>query len=193
MKFPTPEIEAIETGALLHDIGKAGIPVQILESPYKLDTHDMEVMRSHVALSEQVLKGWVSKKIERIAIRHHEKLNGSGYHKGISAHDLTPGERLVAVTDILSALCGSRSYKGNFPKDKVVSIMEDMAEEGLIDPDITRAAIGNYDYLLARMRAETKNVTEDYESIQREFSAISEDITEMESRDSFDFSSYFEI
>jgi putative nucleotidyltransferase with HDIG domain len=193
LKFSPDEIGAIEAGALLHDIGKAGIPLQILESPYKLDSHDMEIMRSHVALSEQVLKGWVSKKIERIAARHHEKLNGSGYHKGISAHSLTPGERLVAVTDILSALCGSRSYKGNFPKDKVVSIMESMVGEGLIDPDITRAAIANYDYLLARMRAVTKNVTEDYESIQRDFQTMSEAITEMENRDSFNFSSYFEI
>jgi putative nucleotidyltransferase with HDIG domain len=193
LKFPPGDIEAIEVGALLHDIGKAGIPVQILESPYKLDPRDMEIMRSHVAFSEQVLKGWVGKKVERIATRHHEKLNGSGYHKGISARSLTPAERLVAVTDILSALCGSRSYKGNFPKEKVISIMEGMAGEGLIDPDITRGAIGNYDYLLARMRAVTKNVTEEYESIQREFSAISEAVTEMESRDSFDFSSYFEM
>ena len=64
--------------ALLHDVGKIGIPLGILEKPGRLDAREMAVMRTHVTLTESILAGCVPNDIAAAAARHHEKLDGSG-------------------------------------------------------------------------------------------------------------------
>lgn len=82
----------------------------------------MTVMRTHVDMTEAIFGGEVDETVARIALRHHEKLDGSGYPRGLEAADLTVGERLVAVADIVSALSGTRSYKEAYSKDRVIRI-----------------------------------------------------------------------
>ena len=101
-------------GSLLHDLGKIGIPVEILEFPGKLSPQAMRIMRTHVELTGLILGPDVEEKIRKIAMRHHEKLDGSGYPLGLTAMDLSLEERIVAVADIVSALAGTRSYKEAF-------------------------------------------------------------------------------
>jgi putative nucleotidyltransferase with HDIG domain len=191
MGFPAEDVEAIGSGALLHDIGKSGIPTEILESPGKLEGRELEIMRSHVSLTEQLLTGRVSEKIMRIAARHHEKLDGSGYHRGLRAEALTMGERLVAVTDILSACAGARSYKNVFPKERVVSILTGMSDGGLLDPVIVGAAVEHYDYLIGSTADATLAVTRSYEALQDEYRDIRHGIAEMERANSFSLGVFF--
>ena len=72
-------IRKIGTGAMLHDIGKIGIPVRILENSGRLNAGDMEIMKTHVVISEEILDGNVDEDVKLIAVRHHEKLDGTGY------------------------------------------------------------------------------------------------------------------
>lgn len=72
------EREAVYLGAFLHDLGKIAIPIKILESPDKLSPQQWEIMKSHVTITEDILRGCVSDEILQIAIRHHETLNGTG-------------------------------------------------------------------------------------------------------------------
>ena len=102
--------------ALLHDVGKIGIPLGILEKPGRLDAREMAVMRTHVTLTESILAGCVPLDIAAAAARHHEKLDGSGYPRGLEAADLQMADRIIAVADIVSALVGTRSYKEAFPE-----------------------------------------------------------------------------
>ncbi|MEG2199778.1 MAG: HD domain-containing protein, partial [Anaerovorax sp.] len=120
------ELEKIYYGALLHDLGKISIPLEILEYPGKLSYQAMEIMKTHVVITEEIIKGIVDDEICQIAIRHHEKIDGSGYPKGLSGHGLTKSQRIVAVADIISALVGKRSYKEAFPKDKILQIIDQM-------------------------------------------------------------------
>lgn len=105
-------------GALLHDLGKIAIPLNILESPGRLSDQDMKIMKAHVRITEMILEGIVDNDVLQIAVRHHEKLDGSGYHKGLTGDQLSLPQQIVAVADILSALYGKRSYKDAFPKEK---------------------------------------------------------------------------
>ena len=161
------DAEKIKTGAMLHDIGKIGIPVHILESTGKLSESDMEIMKTHVVLSEEILDGNVDDDIKYPAVRHHEKLNGTGYPNKINGGDLSLEDRIIAVADIFSALCGSRSYKDKFPKEKTIKILNEMS--GLIDPEIVSLAVKHYDEILEEVEMESLPVIGDYNSIYEEY------------------------
>lgn len=137
---------------MLHDLGKIGIPSEILEFPGKLSPQAMNVMRTHVDLTEIILGDSVTRKVKDIALRHHEKLDGSGYPRGLKGCDLTIPQRIVAIADIVSALTGTRSYKDSFPKEKTSSILNDMAERGLIDSVIVERIVENYDVIMGAVR-----------------------------------------
>jgi len=170
------DIKRIKTAAMLHDIGKIGIPVHILESTGKLNDTDMGIMRGHVEITEKILEGNVDEEIKNIAVRHHEKLDGSGYHKKLGSDDIALFDRIVAVADILSALCGTRSYKNAFSKERVVGILSDMSGQNLIDPKITSTAIKNYEYIIETMDTEAIPIIQAYDIMNEEYQKIRNDI-----------------
>ena len=93
------------------------IPTEILEKPDKLTTDEFEIMKQHCIIGYNILSDLNIDDIRDIATFHHEKLDGSGYPFGLKTKDLSPEARIVAISDILSALIGSRSYKEGFPKE----------------------------------------------------------------------------
>lgn len=103
-EIPKDSYSDLYYGALLHDIGKVSTPVEILEKPGKLTSEEFEVMKKHVTETRKILDGYVNPKAYRIAVRHHEKLDGSGYPLGLKAEDLSLEERICAISDIVSAL-----------------------------------------------------------------------------------------
>ena len=166
------EIEKIKTGATLHDIGKIGIPVNIIESVKKLNDADMEIMKSHINITEKILDGNVSDDIKNIAVKHHERLDGSGYPRNLGADDIAFNDRIVAIADIFSALCGARSYKGAFPKEKVIEILENMSEKNLIDAQIVSLSIERFDEILKEVDIRSRPVIETYNAINEEYLKI---------------------
>lgn len=163
------ERNQIACGAVLHDLGKIGIPVEILEYPGRLTPEAMAVMRTHVDITEHIFGGEIDETVARIALRHHEKIDGSGYQKGLRGEELTRGERLVAVADIVSALTGTRSYKESYPKERVVGILTSMKEDGLVDPDIVDALIGHYDEVIEEAEKHCQPLLDRYKKIQEEY------------------------
>lgn len=177
--FSTAEVEQVVCGALLHDLGKIGIPVEILEYPGKLSPQAMDIMRTHVVLTGDILAQSVDEPIRRIAVRHHEKLDGTGYPLGLTGAELTTAERAVAVADIISALCGTRSYKDAFPKDRVLSILDGMRDRGFVDPDIVQLAHDHFNDIMDQVRVESAPVLdkyllvkEEYDELYRHFSSL---------------------
>lgn len=148
LEFPSKDIESLYYGALLHDIGKVDIPVEILEAPRRLSDKEMNVMKSHVINTENILRGIVDDEVLNIAIRHHEKMDGSGYPYGIKEDMLTPMQRVVAVADILSALYQKRSYKDSMPKEKIAAILKEDMENGKLCSVVTECAIANLDSII---------------------------------------------
>ena len=168
------ERDKIACGAVLHDIGKIGIPVEILEFPGKLTPQAMAVMRTHVDITEKIFDGEIDETVARIALRHHEKLDGSGYQRGLKGEELTQGERLVAVADIISALTGTRSYKDSYPKERVTGILISMKNDGLIDPHIVDVFIQNYDKVMDAAMEQCRPLLNLYEEIQEEYVRLAE-------------------
>ncbi|MEG1097360.1 MAG: HD domain-containing protein, partial [Raoultibacter sp.] len=88
--MPASDQEQIYHAALLHDLGKIGIPLEILEKPGKLTAAERTTMETHVNITEAIITGCVDDEIAAIALRHHEKLDGSGYPYHLAAADLSP-------------------------------------------------------------------------------------------------------
>lgn len=160
---------ALHIGATLHDLGKIAIPVDILESSGKLAGESWEIMKSHVALTEEILKGRVPDDILHIDIRHHETLNGTGYPRGLGADSLDLPARIVAVADIVSALSEERSYKAAFPLDEVLQILWDMADSGRISSEVVRILDDNKEEIYQAARTKGQKTSEMYDKIYHEY------------------------
>lgn len=173
MRLPGMEVRNLYYGALLHDLGKIAIPLNILESTGRLSEEEMKVMKAHVRITEMILEGVVDEDVLQIAVRHHEKLDGTGYHMGLSEKDLTLPQQIAAVADILSALYGKRSYKDAFDSEKIKSILNGDAEKNKISKPVVDCLMNNYDSIIAEYERE-KDVTFGlYLKIKEQFVEIS--------------------
>ena len=167
------ELRRIHYGAMMHDLGKIAIPLRILESPGRLSPEEMAVMRTHVELTGKILEGCVDPQVMEIALRHHEKLDGSGYPRGLGAAELTESQRIVAIADILSALTGTRSYKEAYSYDKTKGIIQAMAREGKLDARLTTLTLGHMPEIMAIVREQCRPILENYRKIQKQYAQLS--------------------
>jgi len=163
-------IEILETGAMLHDIGKIGVPITILESANRLNEEEFAIMKKHVEITEKIIDGNVDEEIKTLAINHHEKINGTGYPRGIT--DLSFYDRILAIADIFSALCGERTYKAAYLKEKIVEIVAEMSRENLIDCGIAALSLEHFDEILAEVERVSKPVVKTYTTINNEYKHI---------------------
>ena len=172
LDLPESQINQILCGSLLHDLGKIAIPMEILEFPGKLSSQAMSIMMTHVDLTEEIFGGAIDETIQRISLRHHEKLDGSGYPRGLTAKELTVAERLVAIADIISALTGKRSYKDSFPKDKIIAILTNMKNTGLLDSSIVDLTVKNLDMILEATADRCKPILNVYSRLNDEYESL---------------------
>jgi hypothetical protein len=106
------ELEAIEIGALLHDIGKIGIPEQVLRKPGKLTDDEWEVIKTHPVISDYILSELdLHPYVRQCARSSHERIDGTGYPDGLAGEAIPLPARIVLVADALDALTSTRSYR----------------------------------------------------------------------------------
>nr|WP_295678498.1 HD domain-containing phosphohydrolase [uncultured Lachnoclostridium sp.] len=177
MRLSGVELHNLYYGALLHDLGKLAIPLEILESPGRLSEEEMKIMKAHVRITEMILSGVVDQDVLEIAVRHHEKLDGSGYHKGLTKKDLTLPQQIVAVADILSALYGKRSYKDAFESDKIKEILWKDAENNKISKPIVECLLRNYNSIIAKFETEKQQTIGLYLNIKDQYEVIAQKFT----------------
>ncbi len=165
-------LEKLYYSALLHDVGKIAIPETILEFAGKLDNDKLIIMRTHSSYTEEILEGLFDQDVIDYAINHHEKLDGSGYPKGLTAKDLTVEMRIVAIADIASALISKRSYKGKYDWAKTISILREMAEQNQIDVGIVELIAENNAELQQTLDTISQPVEEVYSKIFSEYKRL---------------------
>ena len=168
------EMRDLHYGALLHDLGKIAIPISILESTGRLSDEEMKVMKAHVRITEMILEGVVDDSVLQIAVRHHEKLDGTGYHKGLKAEELTLPQQIIAVADILSALYGKRSYKAAFDKEKILDIMNGDADQGKINKNVVTSLERNYDSIIKKFERQKEDTIGLYLKIKEQYAVMTE-------------------
>jgi diguanylate cyclase (GGDEF)-like protein len=144
------EIEQIRTAALLHDIGKVGVPDEILHKPGKLDEREWQIMRQHPVIGERILRaipGFGA--IARMVRHEHERWDGGGYPDGLSGTAIPVGSRIILACDAYHAMTSDRPYRKAMPHPRAMA--ELTANSGAqFDPDVAQALVG---YLYGRRQA----------------------------------------
>jgi putative nucleotidyltransferase with HDIG domain len=126
--FSSHDVKRLGIAATLHDIGKAQIPLTILDKPDRLDPGEEEIMRRHPVIGYELLKDIpnISAEVLDGVRHHHEYLDGSGYPDGLSAPEISDLVRLLTISDIFAALIESRPYRPAMPRQKAYGILSDM-------------------------------------------------------------------
>ena len=133
--FSEFKVRKIEFFGKIHDLGKVGIPENILNKPGKLTPAEFEVVKEHTEIGYHLInKFGFSKMGENIIRYHHEKWNGKGY-RGLSEKEIPIEARIVAIADVYDALRKKRTYKEPFTHEKAVEIIKDGRGEDF-DPEL---------------------------------------------------------
>lgn len=121
MGISSEEAHSYGKAAMLHDVGKVGIPDNILQKPGKLTEAEYEIMKQHSEIGAQILSHSDSTKLAQgVALYHHERWDGKGYPKGIPSQQLPLITRIVAVVDVFDALVSERPYKKAWSHEKAL-------------------------------------------------------------------------
>lgn len=139
MNLSEPELEALKYAALLHDIGKIGVKEEILVKEGRLTENEYKHIQQHVFFTHEILQNIRFEKhlssVPEIASSHHEKMDGTGYFRGIKGEQIPLGGRILAVADVFDAITSRRQYRNRMPFDRVMKILtEDQGRH--FDPDI---------------------------------------------------------
>lgn len=132
LDYPREELRTIGLGALLHDVGKMMLPPNLLQKPGKLTAEEFEMMKLHTRYGFDILRNLhtVSLLVAHCAYQHHERLNGSGYPRGLVGDDIHPYAKIVAVADVFDALTSDRVYRDKMLPSQAISILE--SESGIL-------------------------------------------------------------
>jgi putative nucleotidyltransferase with HDIG domain len=124
--FDGPELDALEVGALLHDIGKIGIPERILNKPDALTEEEWKVMKEHPIISDHILSEVDLHPVVRQVARHsHERYDGAGYPDKLAGEDIPLPSRIVLVADAVDALTTDRPYR---PARHLLAALQEIRE-----------------------------------------------------------------
>ncbi len=135
----------------LHDLGKIGMPLELLNKPGGLTSSEMEVIKQHTIIGHRILEGshWpVIRCAAQIALSHHECWNGSGYPHGLSGLQIPSDARIVAIADVYDALLSPRAYKPAWDDDRVITEMQKMRAVRF-DPDFFDLFASNLPRMMA--------------------------------------------
>ncbi|MEK8033863.1 HD-GYP domain-containing protein [Ideonella sp. DXS29W] len=126
---------------MMHDLGKAAIPIDVLNKPGKLTTEEFELIKTHPVRGHEMLiegKG-AGELVLDVCLHHHERVDGAGYPHGLSDEALTTAARMGAVCDVYDAITSNRPYKAGW--DPAASIAAMASWKGHFDPDIFKAFV----------------------------------------------------
>ena len=121
IKLPETQIEGLYFAALIHDIGKITIPSEILNKPGKLEPTEFQLVKKHSEAGNDIIKNisfpWP---IAKIILSHHERLDGSGYPDGLRGKDINIESRILAIADVVEAMCSHRPYRPSIGIDSAL-------------------------------------------------------------------------
>jgi response regulator RpfG family c-di-GMP phosphodiesterase len=149
--FHEIDCRKIEIAAQMHDVGKVGIPDEILFKPGRLTPEERTVMETHATLGWDILKGSESRLIQLaadVALTHHEKWDGTGYPHGLSGDDIPLVGRIAAIADVFDALMAIRPYKQAWPLDRALDFVRQNSGTHF-DPACVEAFFARLDDILA--------------------------------------------
>jgi HD-GYP domain-containing protein (c-di-GMP phosphodiesterase class II) len=140
--MPDDDVRELELAGHLHDVGRVAITNAVWDKAGRLTTDEWEQLRLHAYYSERILAG--SDELARLVPlvgRHHERLDGSGYHHGSHAADLSMSARVLAVADLYQTKSEVRPHRAALPAEQVEQLLTDQVRGGRLDSDAVAAVL----------------------------------------------------
>jgi HD-GYP domain-containing protein (c-di-GMP phosphodiesterase class II) len=139
MKLSQKDLDDLHRAGLLHDIGKLGIPPEILDKPGKLTEEEFALMRKHPEFGAKILEPITAyRAIIPLVLYHHENYDGGGYPEGLSGERIPLGARIFALADVYDALISERPYRHAMEEWEVLGYIKSGAG-GEFDPKVVEA------------------------------------------------------
>jgi putative nucleotidyltransferase with HDIG domain len=138
LHFSQSDLKLLSFAGILHDIGKARVPLSVLEKPGALDDNEMGIIKQHPLFGSEALAAMpgVSAQMVDVVLHHHEYLDGSGYPHGLKGSEISDLLRILTIADIFGALIERRSYKPPLPGEVAYQTLLDMGPK--LDRDLVR-------------------------------------------------------
>lgn len=138
--LPKPALHHLRIGGLLHDIGKIGVPDNILLKQGGLTAEERRLIELHPTIGLRILESaQLPREVLQVVGGHHERMNGGGYPLGLSAEELSIFPRVAAVADVYDALTTDRPYRLGLSPQEAIRTLWREAEGGLLDPEVVAA------------------------------------------------------
>ncbi len=136
MNWSKDQLEMLFRAGLLHDIGKIGVPIAILDKPGRLNDAEYDSIKTHPAISGKILEPIQAyQDILPLVTQHHERFDGKGYPLGLSGEAIDIGARILCVADVYEALISQRPYREGWVREKVINFIRDNRGT-MFDPDV---------------------------------------------------------
>jgi putative nucleotidyltransferase with HDIG domain len=149
----TTELEALRTAAVLHDIGKLGVPEHIISKPGRLTPEEFEKVQAHPVVGAEILERVnFPYAVVPIVRCHHERWDGSGYPDGLKGEDIPIGARILSVVDCFDALASDRQYRKAMSTDQAIQVVQRAAGKDF-DPKVVGLLANRYVELETLVRA----------------------------------------
>jgi len=159
---PDAECAQLRIAGLLHDLGKLAVPAELLEKPAKLTSDERSMIRCHTFFTRRALEKIPSfEAITAWSSYHHERIDGNGYPFHVGGRDLSVGSRIVAVSDVFTAITEDRPYRSGMDRAKARKVIDAMVSRSALDPDVVALLMSNYEDMNGvRMTAQAEAVRE---------------------------------
>lgn len=138
LNLPEKELENLKHAAILHDLGKIGIPDKILHKKGKLNENELKKIRAHPQIGAEIIRSvHFLSAVVPIVLHHHERFDGLGYSSGLKGKNILLGARIIAVADVYQALVSDRPYRKAYSKKEALKIIQEGAGTQF-DPEIVK-------------------------------------------------------
>ena len=165
--FSDTECKMMEVAGYLHDLGKLSVPAEILEKPAGLTIDEFDIIRGHTYFTYKILSNVANLDIiNSWASFHHECLDGKGYPFHLEEDGLSLGSRIMAVSDIFTAITEDRPYRKGMNKIESLKVVETMAKNNKIDADIVSVLKLNYDEINSARIIAQKDASVEYKEFR---------------------------
>jgi len=149
-------LRVLEYAASLHDVGKIGVPDNILSKPDRLSDEEYEIMKNHASMTREILERFyftgTDAEVPHVAACHHERLDGSGYPRGLRGDALPLTARILAVVDVYDALTSyDRPYRKAFTAEEAIAVLQEEAGPKF-DARVVQSFVDGQGYVIERRR-----------------------------------------
>lgn len=166
------ETEKLYYGALLHDIGMLAMPEEIVEKEGMPTPEEIEILKTHVELSEQILKNRLEQDVLNIAAAHHERLDGSGYPKGLKDMQMNTSQKILQVADKVTGLINGDFYEHAFNKEQIIPILMEEADNKKLSAQVVDVMILFYDEIMEKVKIESGQILLLHKKLEAQFEKV---------------------